>query len=179
MLRLLAAAVIMVLPVTISMAQHTGYAGQQDRDIKALSVHEVADLLAGRGMGLARPAELNHYPGPAHVLELKDRLGITPDQEAAVRAAFERMQAAAKPLGAELIQKERDLDQAFAGGSINSDTLRTVTAVIGGLQGRLRAVHLAAHIETKAILTGDQSRAYDALRGYGSGAAPAHHHHRQ
>src|SRR5580658_1033453 len=55
-----------------------GYAGQQMRDIKALSSDDVADLLAGRGMGLAKPAELNHYPGPAHLLEMKDQLGLSP-----------------------------------------------------------------------------------------------------
>ena len=39
-------------------------------DIKSLSQDDQSALLAGRGMGLARPAELNGYPGPAHVLEL-------------------------------------------------------------------------------------------------------------
>ena len=45
------------------------YAGMQTRAIKALSDQQIADLRAGRGMGMALPAELNGYPGPAHVLE--------------------------------------------------------------------------------------------------------------
>lgn len=40
------------------------YAGLQQRAIKALSDQQKADLRAGRGMGLALPAELNGYPGP-------------------------------------------------------------------------------------------------------------------
>ena len=46
------------------------YAGEQSRAIKALSPKEVYDLTQGRGMGLAKAAELNRYPGPMHALEL-------------------------------------------------------------------------------------------------------------
>ena len=154
------------LPLSAASAQHSQYASQQVRDIKALSDREVADLLAGRGIGMARPAELNGYPGPMHVLELRDRLTLTPEQEAAVRASFARMEAAAKPLGAELVERERALDRAFAEGAADIESVRSMTTAIGGLQGRLRAVHLAAHVETRAALTGDQIRAYDAPRGY-------------
>ena len=49
----------------------------QTRLIKALSEQQIADLKAGRGMGLALPAELNGYPGPIHVLELSDELGLS------------------------------------------------------------------------------------------------------
>ena len=41
-----------------------------------------------------------------------------------------------------------------------------MTAGIGGLAGRLRAVHLAAHVKMRAVLSDEQVRAYDALRGY-------------
>lgn len=46
--------------------QHSPYAGLPAREIKALSPEEIADLAAGRGMGLALAAELNGYPGPRH-----------------------------------------------------------------------------------------------------------------
>jgi Spy/CpxP family protein refolding chaperone len=157
------------------------YAGQQERAIKTLSEDEVADLLAGRGLGMARAGELNHYPGPMHVLELRDQLALTPQQVAAVQASFERMSAAAKPLGAELVDRERDLDRAFASGAIDQDRLAASTAAIAELQGRLRAVHLVAHLETRAVLTADQIARYDALRGYGeANSPPAHtgHQHR-
>ena len=51
-------------------AQHSPYTGLEERDIKALSAEQVAGYLAGDGMGFALPAELNHYPGPKHVLDL-------------------------------------------------------------------------------------------------------------
>lgn len=151
-----------------------GYAGQQSREVKALSAQEMADLTAGRGMGLARVAELNHHPGPAHVLELRDRLGLTPAQVEAVQASFVRMEAAAKQLGAELIGRERALDDAFKAGTVTPAGMASATEEIGTLQGRLRAVHLAAHLDMRVVLTAEQVASYDALRGYaGPGAAPA------
>jgi hypothetical protein len=56
---------------------HQPYAGLEQRSIKALSGQQIDDLKNGRGMGLALAAELNGYPGPLHVLELADRLGLT------------------------------------------------------------------------------------------------------
>jgi hypothetical protein len=63
----------LILVPSYAFAQ-TPYAGMQTRSIKALSEKQVADLGAGRGMGLALAAELNGYPGPSHVLELADQL---------------------------------------------------------------------------------------------------------
>ncbi len=124
-----------------------GYAGEQTREIKSLAPQEQADLLAGRGMGLARAGELNHYPGPAHVLELRNKLNLSPEQIAAIESSFRRMQEAARPLGTELVERERVLDAAFREGTVTPARLREDTETIGALQGRLRAVHLAAHIK--------------------------------
>ena len=51
-----------------------------------------------------------------------------------------------------------------------------MAAAIGDVQGRLRTVHLAAHVEMRAVLTDEQVRAYDALRGYSRAeGAPERH----
>ena len=50
------------------------YAGQQNRQIKALSAQEQQDWLEGKGMSLAKAAELNRFPGPMHALEHADAL---------------------------------------------------------------------------------------------------------
>ncbi len=75
------------------------YAGMQAREVKALDAKTVDDLRAGRGMGLALAAELNGYPGPMHVLELADRLRLSPDQRAKVQQLFERMKGRRSPSG--------------------------------------------------------------------------------
>jgi hypothetical protein len=154
-------------------AQTSPYAGEQPRDIKALSADETADLLAGRGMGLARAAELNRYPGPLHVLELEGRLGLSDAQRDAVQASFARMRTQAQTLGTAIIERERALDAAFKAQTVSPDSLAAMTADIAALQGRLRAAHLAAHLETRAVLTPQQIALYDRLRGYAGGAPPA------
>ena len=69
----------------------TPYAGLDRREIKSLSEQDLADLRAGRGLGMALPAELQGYPGPMHVLELADRLSLTPDQKARIAKLLSEM----------------------------------------------------------------------------------------
>jgi hypothetical protein len=76
----LSAALSTIVFSATAMAQHQPYAGLQARPIKALSEQQVADLRAGRGMGLALAAELNGYPGPLHVLELSKELDLGQSQ---------------------------------------------------------------------------------------------------
>ena len=64
------------------------YAGQQDRVIKSLSQHEINGLRKGKGMGLAKAAELNHYPGPLHVLDEAEKLSLTNEQLNKTRILF-------------------------------------------------------------------------------------------
>ena len=176
-LRALSFAVAAALLAGPVLADDAPYAGQQGRSIKALSDDDIAALRKGEGMGMAKAAELNGYPGPAHVLTLAPQLGLTESQQRQVAAIFERMSAAAKPLGGELIAHEQVLDQLFAKGEITPDRLAAETAAIGELQGRLRSVHLAAHLETRALLSPDQITRYEQIRGYSDPAAPAQHHH--
>ena len=167
-------ALLIVVPVR---AADMPYSGQQARPIKAMSDDDVAALRNGEGMGMAKAAELNGYTGPVHVLALAAPLGLTEAQRRDVQAVFDRMSAAAKPLGGELIAQEQALDQLFAKGEITPDRLAAATAAIAELQGRLRAVHLSAHLETRALLNADQIARYEQLRGYGASPAPEHHHH--
>lgn len=149
------------------MAAPSPYAAEQNREIQALSAAEISDLLKGAGMGLARPAELHHYPGPLHVLELSEELQLTPQQRSATEAVFGRMKRDAVHLGAQIVEAERSLDRLFSSGGIDRKALDTHVTRIAKLQGELRATHLRAHLEMKEILTADQIAAYDRLRGYG------------
>jgi len=130
-------------------------------------------------MGMAKAAELNGYPGPLHVLQLAAQLGLTDVPRRDIQAIFDRMSAAAKPLGFELIESERALDQQFATREITPDRLTAATSAIAKLQGRLRSVHLSAYLETRALLTADQIAQYEQVRGYADPHAPADHHHHQ
>jgi Spy/CpxP family protein refolding chaperone len=164
------------LPALAADMPSTPYAGQQVRPIKALSDEDIIALRRGEGMGMAKAAELNGYPGPAHVLTLAKQLGLTEGQLQQVTSIYDRMSAAAKPLGGELITREEVLDQLFAKQEITRDRLAAETVAIGELEGRLRSVHLAAHLETRALLHPNQVALYQQLRGYGIKGAPQYHH---
>ena len=157
-----------------SLAQATSpapYAGQQSREIKALSGDEQADLLAGKGMGLAKAAELNGYPGPAHVLELAGELALSAEQRARTQAVWQAMDARARALGQQVVDAERELDALFASKQVTRERLGEQLDRIGVLQAQLRAVHLEAHLEQARILTPEQTTRYAARRGYAGGGA--------
>ena len=144
---------------------------------KALSEEDIAALLNGEGLGMAKAAELNGYPGPKHVPTLATELKLTDAQRQQVQAIFEQMNAAARPLGMELIGRELLLDRLFAEGEVTPDRLAIETAAIGTLEGSLRSAHLGAHLQTRALLNVDQISLYNRLRGYDSLTAPHDHQH--
>src|SRR5436309_10996624 len=113
----LAGSLFLLLGSATALANDTGaspYAGSENREIKALSSDEIASYLQGKGMGLAKAAELNHYPGPAHVMTLATELALTPDQKARTEALFRLMESEATELGQQLIEQERGLYGTFA-----------------------------------------------------------------
>ena len=166
----------MILAVAAAQAQ-TPYAGMQTRPIKALSEQQVGDLKAGRGMGLALAAELNGYPGPAHVLELADKLELSAAQRTEVQRLFDSMKAEATPLGTRLIEQEADLDRQFASRTVTPESLKASTAAVAATQGVLRETHLKYHLSTAALLNPAQMVKYAELRGYGGSSGGGHRHH--
>jgi hypothetical protein len=72
--------IIAVLTCGAVLAQQQPYAGIQNRPIKTLSDQQIADLNAGRGMGLALAAELNGYPGPVHAIDIPNSWALLPSK---------------------------------------------------------------------------------------------------
>ncbi|MGH6912456.1 MAG: hypothetical protein ACREH3_01975 [Geminicoccales bacterium] len=157
-------------------ASDAPYAGWQARPVKGLSQGQVDDLLSGRGMGLALPAELNGYPGPRHVLDLAARLELSPEQRGRTKALFEEMRARAVVLGERIVAGEQALDRLFETGRASDVTIGDATLEIGRLQGELRALHLGYHLAMRDELTTDQIATYRRLRGYGAHVGRPHGH---
>lgn len=172
------------------------YVGQEGREIKALSSEEVDDYINGRGMGMAKAAELNRHPGPRHVLELSSDLGLSPKQIDETRRVHDVMHNDAVRLGEIIVEKERELDALFARlatheagshGTHGSESavggahermlqhMQQTVVDLGRLGGELRAAHLSAHLQMRRILSQDQIDRYVELRGYAGGSG--HHQH--
>jgi Spy/CpxP family protein refolding chaperone len=153
------------------------YAGQQTREIKALSEEDFQGYLSGKGMGLAKAAELNGYPGPSHVLSLSSELALTPKQEQQTKELFKQMEERSSVIGKQIVEEERTLNELFASKTVTPQLLASTVARIGQLQGQFRDAHLEAHITEAAILTPEQLTKYQELRGYGNATEPMPHHH--
>lgn len=160
-----------------SAGAESPYAGQHHREIKSLSEAEIDGYLAGKGMGLAKAAELNGYPGPRHVLDLADELELTPEQRKQTQVIFERMHAKAVRLGEMIVEHERRLDGMFSSGEVEDVTLQDATRDLGNLMAKLRYTHLTAHLEQAAIMEPGQIAGYRRLRGYGQSDGDEDHRH--
>jgi Spy/CpxP family protein refolding chaperone len=162
-------------PASAASTSATPYAGQETRAIKALSVSETQDLLNGKGMGLAKAAELNGYPGPMHVLELAAPLQLSAQQREATEKLMLQHKATVRDLGAQLVDAERALDTAFASQNIDTAKITELTQRIGTLQATLRAEHLHTHLRQTALLQAPQITSYQSLRGYDKPGAALQH----
>jgi hypothetical protein len=171
-------------PLALEQSLVSPYPEGRSAEILGLTQREVDDLREGRGMGLARAAELNGYPGPRHVLEAAEagQLALRPAQVAAVREVFDGMSRETRRLGASLLEEERSLESAFRRGSVVEGEMRERVNRIAGLLGEIRTAHLRAHLATRALLSEAQVRRYQQIRGYaGSEMPPDRHrdrHHR-
>lgn len=157
-------------------AQAQPYTGQQNRAITSFSDDEISGLRDGRGLGFAKPAELNGYPGPLHVLELAAELGLTDQQRETVEAIFARMKQAAQATGARYLEAESAVDAAFRAGSASPQRIAELVRQADQARAEVRLAHLQAHIETAPLLTADQRRRYAELRGYADRHGGQGHH---
>ncbi len=121
----------------------------------------------GRGFGLAFAADQNGYPGPMHVLELKEQLKLTADQEAKAQALMHAMFAESRPKGARLLDAEAKLRRLFADRAADDSAVRAAVAEVERARGEVRLVHLLAHLKTRELLTEDQRRIYHQARWSG------------
>lgn len=145
---------------------HAPYAGQQSRDVTALSPEDQNELLRGGGWGLAKAAEFNGAPGPAHLLELKKEIGLSNDQVKAIEAMHADMKARAVELGKRYIQTERELDRYFQSGKFSDAVLREKVDAAALALANLRFLHLSYHHRTLEVVTPAQVATYNKLRGY-------------
>src|SRR5437763_8615829 len=123
---------------TATRAQHAhGGAGAQGHQVAQTCLAEFEQVVGeGRGFGLAFAADQNGYPGPMHVLELKERLTLSPEQEASARALMHAMFAESRPASARLLEAEAKLRRLFAGGGADETSVRAALGEVERLRGR-------------------------------------------
>jgi Spy/CpxP family protein refolding chaperone len=163
-------AIVAAILSSTAVAQHSAYSGREKREIKALSDEEIRQYRSGAGMGYAQAAELNSFPGPMHVLELDDKLSLSPQQRVATQRLMNEHKAEARAIGAKLVEAEAALDRLFAGGRVDEAALAGQVRRVAAVQGEYRLSHLETHRRMQALLTAEQIRRYGELRGYTGGS---------
>lgn len=134
--------------------------------VRGLTTQAVDDLLNGRGAGYAITAELNSYPGPRHVLDLRQELALSPEQVQSIEAIFQQMSEAAKSVGQAIVEQEQKFSNAFASNTITEAEIEAQTQELAMLYSKYRTIHLQSHLKMKQLLSPQQVMKYDQLRGY-------------
>ncbi len=169
---LLASLLFFLIPLCAHSASEDShkseYVGQEKREIKSLSESDIEELENGKGWGFAKAAELNGVPGPIHLLEMKKEIRLSSEQIQKIEDIYQEMKKQAIPLGLELIELERRLNNHFANRTITDNLLHKLLGEIVQVRMKLRYVHLSAHLKTPDILTFEQITLYNELRGYSS-----------
>ena len=147
-------------------AQHGhGGAGAEGHQMAQACATEFEKVVGeGRGFGLAFAADQNGYPGPMHVLELRDRLKLTADQEAKARDLMHAMFAESHPKSVRLLEAEAKLRRLFAERAADEAAVRAAVAEVERARSEVRLVHLLAHLKTRDLLSEDQRRLYHETR---------------
>ena len=153
-------------------SQVSKYAGQEGRAIKSLSADDIAELQCGGGWGLAKAAELNGVPGPAHLLEMKNEVPLTVEQVGSIEVIYADMKKQAVAKGEALIALETELEQHFIERTITDPILRELLGKIATPRSELRYIHLSTHLQTPKLLSEHQISRYNQLRGYSSSQDP-------
>jgi Spy/CpxP family protein refolding chaperone len=113
---------------------------------------------------MAFVADQNGYPGPLHVLELKDRLKLTAEQDAKAQALLTAMFAESRPKSERLFDAEAKLRSLFASGLADEAAVRAAVVEIEKQRTEVRLVHLTFHLKTRELLTDEQRRLYHEAR---------------
>ena len=130
-----------------------------------VSEQEKEALLKGAGLGAGMIAMMNGYPGPKHVLEMGDELELTAEQRESIGTIYGNVKAKSVELGTELVEKDEALAALFTSGSVSTGDVEKLAREIGELQGRVRAEHLNAHVETFDALTPAQREQLSSMQG--------------
>jgi len=157
---------LLAVPLYTALAAPPAQAGQAAHH--ACLEEERQAIERGQGFGMGLVADRNGFPGPRHILDMKDELKLSAAQVRDVEQLFDKMHSRAVELGNELLAREAELDRLFAQGVSEEAAVRRLLTESALLRAELRWVHINAHLEARELLSPEQRHAYHAAR-YASG----------
>lgn len=174
-----------IAPMVLALLMGSGAASaerlpeQVPSSLRSLSAEEIRSLRDGEGMGLARAAELNGYPGPAHVLEAvrQGKMHLYAEQRQALERIHTAMKVEAQALGQQILALEALLEAGFRAGRMVEADLGRQVEDIGRKRAALRLTHLRAHLLTAGLMSAEQIEHYYQFRGFTTESPDRGHGH--
>jgi len=112
---------------------------------------------------LALVAELNHYPEPQKVLNLKKELGLTSLQITEVTNINTEIHRKMKEMGEMIIKNEKAIDDIFKSRKLTDGDVIFFVNRYGLYEGELRTAILLTYLKMNDILTTAQKEKYQKL----------------
>jgi hypothetical protein len=165
-LRAMATAILLLSCIAAAQAADSPHVGQEKRVAKGQSEKEAGDYLGGRGTDLSKVAEMNGYPGPGHVLEETQKLGLSAKQLEKTQRVYDSMTHSASRIGKAILHKEAELASLFAEQKATPENTERLLKELANLQADLRMVHLNGHLSMRQILSKPQIEKYSQVRGF-------------
>ena len=126
----------------------------------SLTKEEVNAYLTGRSLNLDRVAEINHFPNPKKVIEIKSLLNLNRAQNNRTTISYKLMRKYAIKTGRKIVRKENQLNNLFQQTTVDLSAVKKLVNEIAVLKGELRFIHLRARVNQKSYLTNEQISTY-------------------
>lgn len=117
---------------------------------------------------MAKSAELNGIPGPAHLLELKKEINLSELQIEKIETIWSEMNRSAKRYGQNYLSIEEKIENFFRHQQQDTAVLQGLLSESSFYLAKLRETQLNAHLKVRPLLSEQQVMQYNHLRGYAS-----------
>jgi hypothetical protein len=133
--------------------------------LKTLTGKEYNALIKGEDIyGMARAAEMNHYPLPDKVLTYKREMNLGPGQISKIKAIAKELHRKKLEMGLIIITNERTIDSLFRTNKFNNGSLIFYANRYGLYMGEIRNAILQACLATHYLLSAGQIAKLEALQ---------------
>ena len=126
----------------------------------SLTKEEVNAYLTGGSLGFDRVADINHFPNPKKVIEIKSLLNLNRAQNNRTTISYKLMRKYAIKTGRKIVRKENQLNNLFQQSNVDLSAVKKLVSEIAILKGELRFIHLRARVNQKSYLTNEQISTY-------------------
>ena len=142
----------------VSLAAHSEE--ESNLEDTSLTKEEVNAYLTGGSLDFVRVANINHFPSPKRVMQIKGLLNLNRAQDNRTTISYKLMRKYAIKTGRKIVRKESQLNHLFQQADVDLSAVKKLVHELAILKGELRFIHLKARVSQKNYLTNEQISTY-------------------